>query len=227
MDFSGRDAYPAVEGSSSSLLDRRELIRTTLLAAVAAAFGPAFSLAQAVSSGLTPAARGEDGSKFLTDPNWKPVFLSGQQNESLIALSDVIIPETNTPGAKGALVNRYIDLLASVQPAEFQQELVAALNFVDSESQAQFGKEFRGLATGDQIWLLTPWAYPRRSSHWTERDDAHTEPDDLAQRHFHRLKTLIAAAYYGSEIGQKELGWDGEFTHGPYQGCEHTSNKHT
>lgn len=227
MDFSGRDAHPAVEGSSSSLLDRRELIRTTLLAAVAAAFGPAFSFAQAVSSGLTPAARGEDGSKFLSDPNWKPVFLSGQQNESLIALSDVIIPETNTPGAKGALVNRYIDLLASVQPAEFQQEVVAALNFVDSESQAQFGKDFRALATGDQIWLLTPWAYPRRSSHWTERDDAHTEPDDLAQRHFHRLKTLIAAAYYGSEIGQKELGWDGEFTHGPYQGCEHTSNRHT
>jgi hypothetical protein len=227
MDSPGRDTNPVATGSSNSLFNRRELIRGTLLAAVAAAFGPSFSLAQAVSSELTPAARGEDGSKFLSDPNWKPLFLNEVQNETLVSLSDVIIPETNTPGAKAALVNRYIDLLASVQPAEFQQELVAALSFIDSESQAQFGKDFRGLETTDQIWLLTPWAYPRRSSHWTERNDAHVEPEDLAQRHFHRLKALIAAAYYGSEIGQKELGWDGEFTHGPYQGCEHTTNTHT
>jgi hypothetical protein len=41
------------------------------------------------------------------------------------------------------------------------------------------------------------------------------------------LKALIAAAYYGSEIGQKELGWDGEITHGPYQGCEHHNTTHT
>src|SRR5215470_14893400 len=141
MDSPGREANSASAGFLSSQVNRRELIRSTLLAAVAAAFGPAFSVAQAVSSELTPAARGEDGSKFLSDPNWKPAFLNQQQNEALIALSDVIIPETNTPGAKAALANRYIDLLASVQPAEFQQELVAALSFVDRTSQEQFGKD--------------------------------------------------------------------------------------
>jgi Gluconate 2-dehydrogenase subunit 3 len=212
---------------SSASLNRRDLIRAALLAAAASALGPSFSLAQAIESGLTPAARGEDGAAFLTDPNWKAAFLNDHQNETLIVLSDVIIPATDTPGAKAALVNRYLDLLVSVQPSEFQQDFVAALKFIDSESQTEFGKNFSDLSRDDQVWLLTAWAYPQRSSHWTERNDPHMQPADLAQRHFHRLKALIAAAYYGSEMGQKELGWDGEITHGPYQGCEHQSSSHT
>jgi hypothetical protein len=208
-------------------LNRRDLIRAALLSAAASALGPSFSLAQAIQSGLTPAARGEDGAAYLKDPHWKPAFLNEHQNETLIALSDVIIPATETPGAKVALVNRYLDLLVSVQPAEFQKEFVAALKFIDSETQVQFGKDFLELSSEDQTWLLEPWAYTQQSSHWMERDDPHAKPADLAQQHFRRLKTLIAAAYYGSEIGEKELGWDGEFTHGPYQGCEHGDASHS
>jgi hypothetical protein len=229
MTISEREVIPPVETPQllSAALDRRDLIRAALLAAAASALGPSFSLAQAIESGLTPAARGEDGAAFLTDPKWKPAFLNDHQNETLVLLSDVIIPATDTPGAKAALVNRYLDLLVSVQPSEFQEKFAAALKSIDSESQTEFGKNFRGLSREDQIWLLTAWAYPEQSSHWTERSDPHTKPADLAQEHFHRLKALIAAAYYGSEIGQKELGWDGEITHGPYQGCEHQSPTHT
>jgi hypothetical protein len=216
--------HPAARPEPSSpLINRRDLVRAALFASAASALGPAFSFAQAVSSGLTPAALGEDGSMFLTDPNWKAAFLNEQQNETLIALSDVIIPATGTPGAKEAMVNRYLDLLLSVQPAEFQRQFVDALAFIDSESQKQFGKDFRSLAANDQIWLLTPWAYPRQPSDWMEQE----EKPDPAQQHFERLKALIASAYYGSEIGQKELGWDGSVTHGPYQGCEHPTTTHT
>ena len=213
--------------SSSSLFNRRDLIRAALLAGAASALGPAFSAAQAVSSGLTAAAKGEDGSTVLTDPNWRAAFLNDHQNETLIVLSDVIIPATDTPGAKEALVNRYLDLLLSVQPAEFQRNFVDALAYIDAESQKQFGKDFRGLGAEDQIWLLTPWAFARQPSHWTARNDTRNEAADLGQQHFELLKALIATAYYESEIGQKELGWDGEFTHGPYEGCEHPTAAHT
>jgi hypothetical protein len=205
------------------LINRRDLIRAAFFASAASALGPQFSVAQAISAGLTPAARGEDGSKVLTDPNWKAVFLNDHQNETLIALSDVIIPSTDTPGAKAALVNRYLDLLLSVQPVEFQTQFVDALAFIDTESQKQFAQDFRDLATGDQIWLLTAWAYPSDSDRWI---DAEGKPDP-GQQHFERLKSLIAAGFYGSEIGLKELGWDGEFTHGPYEGCEHQPGAHT
>jgi hypothetical protein len=205
------------------LINRRDLMRAALFASAASALGAQFSFAQAISAGLTPAARGEDGSKVLTDPDWRAVFLNEHQNETLIALSDVIIPSTDTPGAKAALVNRYLDLLLSVQPTDFQTQFVNALAFIDSESQKQFAKDFRDLASEDQIWLLTAWAYPSDSDGWIETEG---KPDP-GQQHFERLKALIAAAYYGSEIGQKELGWDGEFTHGPYEGCEHQPDTHT
>jgi len=211
----------------SPLFSRRELIRTALYAGGASAFAPALSFAQSLEAGLTPAARGEDGSKVLTDPNWKPVFLNPQQNETLIALSDVIIPATDTPGAKEALANRFIDLLIPVQPADFQRRFTDALALIDNESQKQFGKDFRSLSTDDQIWLLTPWAYPQRLSHWTRRGEDGNEAPDPAEQSFELLKSLISGAYYGSEIGQKELGWDGEFTHGPFEGCEHNDEKHT
>ena len=225
METPGLEAASSAQRprSSAPLINRRDLIRAALLASAASALGPAFSLAQAVNSDLTPAARGEDGSRFLTDPNWKPAFLNQQQNETLIVLSDVIIPATDTPGAKEALVNRFLDLMVSVQPAEFQQQFLDALTFIDSESRKQFGKEFRGLTPDDQVALLTAWAYPRESSAWMEQE----EKPDPGHQHFARLKALIAAAYYGSEIGEKELGWDGAFTHGAYEGCEHPTTTHT
>ncbi len=205
------------------LIQRRDLIRAALFASAASALGAHFSFAQAISSELTPAARGEDGSKILSDPDWKAVFLNNHQNETLIALSDIVIPSTDTPGAKGALVNRYLDLLLSVQPAEFQRDFVDALAFIDSQSQNQFTKDFRELSPDDQTWLLSAWAYPSDKDHWLKSE----QQSDPGQQHFERLKVLIAAAYYGSEIGLKELGWDGEFTHGAFQGCEHDNGTHT
>jgi hypothetical protein len=224
MESAGPETILSEERRQSNrLINRRDLIRGALFASAASALGAQFSLAQAISSELTPAARGEDGSKFLSDPNWKAVFLNEHQNETLIVLSDVIIPSTDSPGAKDALVNRYLDLLLSVQPAAFQGEFLEALAFIDSESQKQFAKDFRELATDDQIWLLTAWAYPSDSDHWIKVEGT----VDPGQQHFERVKALIAAAFYGSEIGLKELGWDGEFTHGPYEGCEHQTNTHT
>lgn len=213
--------------SSTSLLNRRELIRAALFASVATVLGPTFSVAQAVSSGLTAAARGEDGSAVLSDPNWKPAFLNEHQNATLIMVSDVIIPATETPGAKAALVNRYLDLLLSVQPAGFQQRFSGALAFIDDESQKEFKSDFVQLTPENQVWLLNQWAFARENSRWTERDDRHGEPGDPGQRNFQLLKTLIATGYYESEMGQKELGWDGEMTHGPYLGCEHATGTHT
>ena len=184
---------------------------------------PGISFAQSIEAGLTAAARGEDGSKFLSDPNWKPAFLNDQENETLIALSDVIIPSTDTPGAKEALVNRFLDLLLSIEPAESQRQFTEALAYLDTESQKQFRKDFRELAMEDQIWLVTPWSYPADADQWIGEERGSSS----VQQHFLRLKRLISYAYYGSEIGQKELGWDGEFTHGPYQGCEHEGDKHS
>ncbi|MBV9182805.1 MAG: hypothetical protein JO356_15955 [Acidobacteria bacterium] len=92
-------------------MQRREMICGALLLSLAPAPGPAFSIAQAISSDVTAAARGEDGSKSLSDPNWKASFFNDQQNETR-HYSERGDNSHDTPGAQQALVNRYLDLLS-------------------------------------------------------------------------------------------------------------------
>jgi gluconate 2-dehydrogenase gamma chain len=210
-------------------MKRRERLRASVLAGAAAALRPALANAQGAAqnaappSELTPAQSGVDASKELEGPGWKPLFLDQHQNETLILLSDLIIPATETPGAKEALVNRYIDLLLAAETREMQQAFLNSLGYLDSESIRRFKAAFIYLSKDDQDLLLHALAYPRNASNWTGEADANP---DKGHAHFEALKDRIMMAYYSSQIGEKELGWDGAFAHGPYQGCEHPEGDH-
>jgi Gluconate 2-dehydrogenase subunit 3 len=206
-------------------MKRREMIRGSVLAGAAAALRPSLAAAQsaAQASELTPAQNGVDASKDLAAPGWKPLFLDEHQNETLIVLSDLIIPATDTPGAKEALVNRYIDLVLAAETRETQRAFMNSLGYLDGESMRRFKAAFRYLAREDQDILLHALAYPRFGSGWAGDTNAVADP---GHGHFEALKGRIMTAYYSSQIGEKELGWDGAFAHGPYQGCEHPEGEH-
>jgi len=213
-------------------MKRRELIRGGVLAgAAAAALRPSVAMAQGAteatgtvgSSELTPAQSGVDASKDLAAPGWKPLFLDEHQNETLIVLSDLMIPATDTPGAKEALVNRYIDVVLAAEPSEAQRAFLNALGFLDGESIRRFKAAFRYLSREDQDDLLHGMAYPQSGSKWTGEVEA---KPDMGHAHFEALKQRIMTAYYSSQIGAKELGWDGAFSHGIFAGCEHPEGDH-
>jgi hypothetical protein len=211
-------------------MKRRELIRRGVFAGAVAALRPGLGMAQgatqsagtAGSSELTPAQSGVDASKDLA-AGWKPLFLDEHQNETLIVLSDLMIPATDTPGAKAALVNRTIDLVLAAETSEVQRGFLNSLGFLDGESMRRFKAAFRYLSREDQDDLLHGIAYPRVGSKWT--GEAETKPD-MGHEHFEALKTSIMTAYYNSQIGGQELGWDGAFTHGAFAGCEHPEGSH-
>src|SRR5687767_9204059 len=51
--------------------------------------------------------------------NWTPRVLTARQNEVVVTLTELIIPQTDTPGAKAAGVNRFIDaVLEDARPAD-------------------------------------------------------------------------------------------------------------
>jgi hypothetical protein len=206
-------------------MKRRELIRGSVLTGAAAALGPTLAMPQNAvqSSELTPAQSGVDASKNLSAPGWKPLFLDEHQNETLIVLSDLMIPATETPGAKEASVNRYIDLVLAAETSENQRAFLNSLAYLDGESIRRFKSAFRYLSREDQDDLLHGLAYPRNASGWT--GEAEARPD-VGHAHFETLKHRIMAAYYSSEIGARELGWDGAVAHGIYQGCEHPEGNH-
>ncbi len=213
-------------------MKRREMLRASLMGGAAAALTPAMAGAKQGAakdaaekeekSELTPAQRGVDASNELKGANWKPLFLDEHQNETLIILSDLIIPATDTPGAKEALVNRYIDLVMAAETHENQKSFLGNLAYVDGESIRIYKNTFRYLSREDQDDLLHTMAYPLAGSTWT----GEAAGADPGYTNFEQLKTHIADAYYTSQIGMKELGRDDNFTHGVYQGCEHSDGSH-
>src|SRR5579863_8669367 len=157
-------------------MKRREMLRASLMGGAAAAFTPALARAKQGAakdaaekeekSELTPAQRGVDASNELKGANWKPLFLDEHQNETLIILSDLIIPATDTPGAKEALVNRYIDLVMAAETPETQRAFLNSLGYLDGESIRHLKAAFRYLKRDEQDDLLHSLAYPRAASGW-------------------------------------------------------------
>jgi gluconate 2-dehydrogenase gamma chain len=195
------------------MLDRRELFRRTLLSAA--------GLSAAGSATAREFPAGFDASKDLARAFWKPAFLDEHQNETLIAFSDQIIPKTDSPGAKEALVNRFIDQLLAAEAPDRQREFLESLAFLDGECMKRYQNAFRYLVPATQIEFLRLVAYPHSLPTWG------TEPagEFPGHAHFVRLKDWISRAYFSSEIGMRTLGWDGP-THGEFEGCTHPEGTH-
>ena len=69
--------------------------------------------------------------------------LSPRQNDTVVAMIDQIIPATDTPGAKGARVNEFIDvILTEWAKDDERRNFLDGLADVDKQSNALFGKDF-------------------------------------------------------------------------------------
>ena len=192
-------------------MNRRQLIRDSLWGAAGAA---AFGTGQPATAREFPP--NYDASQELARANWKPAFLSGHQNETLQVLSELIIPETDTPGAKTALVNRFIDLLLAAESREVQQSFLNSLSYLDASARTSFGDAFVFLPQTSQIELLRFLAYPNSLETWGEGRTG----EQVGHNHFKNLKGWISRAFYSSEAGMKALGWNGEPPHGVLEGCQ-------
>jgi Gluconate 2-dehydrogenase subunit 3 len=195
-------------------MNRRELLRNSLLAVGVVAVNP--------HAGARIFAAGEDASLELERAGWTPVFLNAQQNETLTALSEAIIPATDTPGAKAALVNRFLDLVISAEPENVQKEFLYSLAWFDTAAMERYKMTFVKLTDEQRTNLLNLVAWP----HPAESANGQADPSFPGYQEFGRLKTWISSAYYSSPIGLKEQGWDGWAARGTFTGCEHQPAEH-
>jgi hypothetical protein len=124
-----------------------------------------------------------------------PKFFNPAQLMVISRLTDLIIPPTDTPGAAGAGVPAYIDLVVNENPA-LQTTFREGLPRLDTISASKFNDAaFLQLTQPQQIEILTTL------SEATGQDGAF----------FHALKNLTADGYYTSRIGLiQELGYNGD-----------------
>lgn len=217
------------EGSAKTGLGRRDLLRRLMAGAGAAGVAaalPASSLASNhVGAGMAPQSSGggqaagggmslgsaEPPDPSLTSPDWKPRFFDDHQDQTVLSVADLMIPETDTPGARAAQVDRFIDLLLSTEgpgtgedsggsdftdfllrkgTLEAQKRYIAALNWLDGYTLAHYSEPFTALDQAHQGSVLT------LLTHSTDDPEV-----SYGRELFAMIKSSIVSAYYSSEIG--------------------------
>ena len=79
--------------------------------------------------------------------DWKPVFLSEDQGILITEVAEIIIPKTDTPGAKDAGVPGFIDqMLKDVYSKEDQDRYLEGLKAFDEEAKKEYGDPFNELS---------------------------------------------------------------------------------
>src|SRR5215467_4248317 len=131
-------------------LTRREIVQRLLAGAGAGAAWPLMSASHPIFAHLKNEAILGEAKKAAGATDWKPAFLNQEQNETLVALAESIVP-----GSTKASVNRFIDLLLSVDKAENKRRFLASLASFQGESQKRFGKNFPALAAEQKFTLLS------------------------------------------------------------------------
>jgi len=156
--------------------------------------------------------------------------LDAHQNETVIAMMDQIIPATETPGAKGARVNEFIDvILTEWANGEERGKFLSSLSDVDKQSNALFGKNFADASPDQQLALLR--SLDEAAAVIRARSDRKTRPpvwqpegrDTQMQDDFFTVfKKMTVHGYYTSEIGfSQELKL--QIIPGAQHGCVHAA----
>jgi hypothetical protein len=212
--MAGTDKLQVIQNRAvgSRQLTRREMVGRMLAGVGAGAAWPLVAASHPIYEHLV---NGEvfDEAEKLGAADWKPLFLTPQQDEMLAALAEKIVP-----GSTKALVNRFIDLLLSVDTGKHKKSFTDALAAFEGESQKRFGKGFPSLDSGQQNELLSDACVrpaQKESPGSDEKEQAGLHED------FENLQGWIGGAYYSSEAGMRELGWTGDYAFEKFPGCEH------
>lgn len=111
------------------------------------------------------------------------VSVTPTQEALLADVADVIIPNTTTPGAKAAGVEKFIvRVMRDCYPKDDQEKFYASLAKLDADSQTQFGKGFAALDTAQKNALMK-------------------QTMTADKPFFLRMKELTTTGYFTSEIG--------------------------
>jgi hypothetical protein len=177
-------------------IDRREALRRASLL-----------LGSALSASSIAAVLAGCGDSRAESSEWKPRALSADQMELVAVIAEHIIPTTDTPGARAALVHRFIDtMLGEYYTPSERETFVRGLADLDARAKTAHGVSFSSCTNAQQLGTL----------HAVDREAfgaAAPQP-----HYFRNMKELVVLGYYTSEIGAtRELRY--ERVPGHFEGC--------
>ena len=185
-------------------MQRREALRLLASAATLPLLSrEAFSLFQAVHEQIP----GQSALKTLNP----------HQNATVTTIAEIIIPQTDTPGAKAARVNDFIDLILSEwYDDEEKATFLTGLADVDARARAVFGRDFVDCAEKAQVEMLQALDDEVAALRDLGRHRRRSLPPE--GNFFFMIKQLTLVGYYTSQIGfEQEL--HGEIIPSRHAGC--------
>jgi hypothetical protein len=153
--------------------------------------------------------------------------LNPHQNATVVTMTDLIIPETDTPGAKAVRVNEFIDLILTEWAHDDErQNFLSGLDDIDKRSNAIFGTNFVDVTPVQQAAVLSELD----QRYAINREDRAAHPyvrrphnPQLTGDFFGVVKRLTLYGYYTSEVGfTQELRK--QIIPGAYHGCTAVSD---
>ena len=192
-------------------VNRREMLRKMMAGGLGAAAAPwVTSLAEAAEEHAAHQNAAAPAAPPAAD--WMPKAMNAHQNDMVMELTELIIPQTDTPGAKAALVNRFVDNVLDDADPRDKKEFFRGLTWVDERSRDLFGADFLSASPEQQNALLTIMSSGKNKSLM----------DQIGVDFFQSIKSMTITGYYTSEIGlRQELGDDGQLFFAEFKGCTH------
>jgi hypothetical protein len=155
-------------------------------------------------------------------PGYTLRTLTAHLNDTVVAMIDQIIPATDSPGAKGARVNEFIDvILTEWATPEERTRFLDGLAGIDRQSQSLYGKNFADASAEQQLVQLRAIddAVMTNRSVRPRHGNTVPKPDSQLEGNFWEVfKRITVHGYYTSEIGfTQELKM--EIIPGAQHGC--------
>jgi len=135
-----------------------------------------------------------DGCSPKPELIWKPVFFTEDQARLIMEASEVILPETDTPGAKSLGVPGFIEeMVSTIYPQKTRDQFMKGLAEFTEECKTKMGDDFISLSKEEQKKFLTEKNNEIRNRTYTR--------GERERPFFWRLKELTLVGYYTTEYG--------------------------
>ncbi|MFV0605533.1 MAG: gluconate 2-dehydrogenase subunit 3 family protein [Niabella sp.] len=131
----------------------------------------------------------------------QPDYFNNYEMETITILCDIIIPKDEVSGsASDAGVPQFIQAIVK-EFTNYQTPLRGGLRWLDMQCLNKYKKAFKDCNTEQKIEIVDLIAYPERA-----KDNAALGP---GVAFFTTLRNLTATGFYTSEIGVKDMGYEG------------------
>ena len=179
--------------SDNNLMNRRELIQRVAMLMGGAISAPAVL---GVLNGCSPKPSGA---------SWTPQFLSKEEGAVVDDVAELIIPRTDTPGARDVGVPAFIDvILKDAYPAEDQARFVSGLKDFEAEAQRAHGKPLLELPQAQRLAFLQK-VHDEAAAAEKKQADNEVPPSERKRPFVLMMKELTLLGFFVSKPGATQV----------------------